>query len=269
MHNGNKPNPDELPTSEQLLRSTLIAAASAAVLLVTVVLPAEYGIDPTRVGRLLGLAEMGEIKAQLSEEAEADRLREAQEPAAEIVPASDKRSGLARGLDWASGLLIGKAYAHGDAHTHDAPAAEPAPSTGHGHDHSAGSGSSEGANAHGHGHSADTSETADNAGDAWTDTITVTLTPGQGSEVKLVMEKGAIAQFDWTVDGGVVNYDLHGDNNDNSVSYQKARGVPGHKGYLTAEFAGQHGWFWRNRGKKDVTITLLVKGSYSDVKRYE
>ena len=73
MHNGNKPNLDELPTSAQLIKSTIFAAAAAAVILTTIVLPSEYGIDPTGIGKAVGLAEMGEIKVQLGEEAEADR----------------------------------------------------------------------------------------------------------------------------------------------------------------------------------------------------
>ena len=48
MHNGNKPTPDDLPTSAQLLKSTAIAAASAVAILTLVVLPAEYNIDPVR-----------------------------------------------------------------------------------------------------------------------------------------------------------------------------------------------------------------------------
>ena len=56
MHNSQKPDVNELPSSKQLLKSTIIAFLAAIVILVTVVLPAEYGIDPTRVGRLLGLA---------------------------------------------------------------------------------------------------------------------------------------------------------------------------------------------------------------------
>ncbi|MGE0362909.1 MAG: hypothetical protein AB7H93_14805 [Vicinamibacterales bacterium] len=43
------------PSSAQLRRATLGAAAVAAALLVTVVLPAEYGIDPTGIGPVLGL----------------------------------------------------------------------------------------------------------------------------------------------------------------------------------------------------------------------
>lgn len=73
MFNANRPTLEELPSTAQLLKSTVIAAISAVVILVCVVLPAEYGIDPTRVGSALGLTEMGEIKSQLADEAEADR----------------------------------------------------------------------------------------------------------------------------------------------------------------------------------------------------
>ena len=61
----------------RLLRSTLIALAVAVALLVTVVLPAEYGIDPTGVGRVLGLTRMGQIKTRLAKEAAADAAADA------------------------------------------------------------------------------------------------------------------------------------------------------------------------------------------------
>ena len=77
MFNAEKPSLEELPSSAQLLRSTLIAAISAVVILVVVVLPAEYGIDPTRAGRVLGLTEMGEIKRELSREVERDHQGDA------------------------------------------------------------------------------------------------------------------------------------------------------------------------------------------------
>lgn len=73
MYNSDLPTRAELPSSRQLLRSTVIALIVAAVLLVTVVLPSEYGIDPTRIGRVLGLTQMGEIKMALAAEAERDR----------------------------------------------------------------------------------------------------------------------------------------------------------------------------------------------------
>ena len=43
-------------------RATLWAIAISAVLLLTIVLPAEYGIDWTGIGRVLGLTSMGERK---------------------------------------------------------------------------------------------------------------------------------------------------------------------------------------------------------------
>jgi len=72
MFNTKLPTQSELPTSRQLLRSTVIAVGVAAALLVTVVMPSEYAIDPTGAGRVLGLTQMGEIKKTLAEEAAAD-----------------------------------------------------------------------------------------------------------------------------------------------------------------------------------------------------
>ena len=45
----------QLPSSRRLLASTLAAVFVATILLVTIVLPAQYGIDPTGAGRLMGL----------------------------------------------------------------------------------------------------------------------------------------------------------------------------------------------------------------------
>jgi hypothetical protein len=46
---------DAIPSVRQLLRAMTIALATAAIILVLAVLPAEYGIDPTGVGRRIGL----------------------------------------------------------------------------------------------------------------------------------------------------------------------------------------------------------------------
>jgi hypothetical protein len=69
MFNSQKPSENDLPTSAQLLKSTIVAFIVAGVLLLFVILPAEYGIDPTGVGNILGLTKMGEIKTTLKEEA--------------------------------------------------------------------------------------------------------------------------------------------------------------------------------------------------------
>ena len=212
MYNSNRPDPEDLPSSRQLIKSTIIAAIAAAVILVTVILPAEYGIDPTRIGKMLGLASMGEIKTQLAEEAEIDRLKELRQQ--KLTDDKDQSSLMENMF----GLLVSTAHAQ---------AAKP----------------------------------------VWTDKVSVTLTPGKGTEIKLVMKKDAVAVFAWTVDRGVVNYDLYGDGGGQSISYKRGRAVPGHEGSLKAKFTGNHGWFWRNRGKQDVTVTLNVRGAYSEVKR--
>ena len=209
MHNGNKPNPDELPTSAQLTKSTIYAAVAAVVLLVTIVLPSEYNLDPTGVGGVLGLAEMGEIKSQLAEEAEADRLLEL-----ENSGATDDRSSVGGGI---FGFFVSAAHAQ-------------------------------------------------TANPEWTDQYSVTLTPGEGVEAKLVMEEGAEAEFMWVAENGVVNFDLHGDGGGENISYEKGRAVAGDEGVLTAAFTGNHGWFWRNRDGQDVTVTLFVRGAYSEMK---
>ena len=54
-----EPTPDwQAPSGKRIAVSVGIAAAIAAVVLVVAVLPAEYGIDPTGVGKALGLTEL-------------------------------------------------------------------------------------------------------------------------------------------------------------------------------------------------------------------
>ncbi|WP_293677402.1 transmembrane anchor protein [uncultured Phenylobacterium sp.] len=84
MYDAERPLASELPSSARLLRSTAMAAGVAGVLLVTTVLPAEYAIDPTGIGRLLGLTQMGEVKVALAAEAE---LADAQ-PVPQSAPAT-------------------------------------------------------------------------------------------------------------------------------------------------------------------------------------
>lgn len=219
MYNSETPLRAELPTSKQLTRSTVIAAVCAAALLATVVLPAEYGIDPTGAGRLLGLTEMGEIKTRLAKEAQADAA-----PAAADAAASA---------------------------TSMPPAASPAPTTKPAPVNEAAAAPAEKAT----------------AAVKWRDEMTITLSPGEGSEVKMRMKEGERAVFAWSVQGGVVNFDAHGDGGGRSISYEKGRSVPADEGDLVAAFTGNHGWFWRNRGEDKVTLVLRTSGDYADLKR--
>ncbi|MBS0600939.1 MAG: hypothetical protein JSR94_06865 [Proteobacteria bacterium] len=55
LHDISDLDPDGLPSKRTLLRATATGAGLAALLLVFAVLPAEFGIDPTGLGRRLGL----------------------------------------------------------------------------------------------------------------------------------------------------------------------------------------------------------------------
>ncbi len=76
MYNANIPSDQEVPSTGKLIKSTILAAVVAGLLLVTIVMPAEYGIDPSGIGSVTGLKRMGEIKVSLAKEAAADRAKE-------------------------------------------------------------------------------------------------------------------------------------------------------------------------------------------------
>ena len=103
------------------------------------------------------------------------------------------------------------------------------------------------------------------------DEVTVSLKPGQAAEVKLDMRKGAKVTYQWTVRGGVVNVDAHGDPVNPPAGfyhgYGKGRQVSKDAGVLQAAFDGKHGWYWRNRSNSAVTVTLNTNGEYTAIKR--
>lgn len=204
--------PTNLPTTKQLIRSTIIAAVIAAVLLVTVVLPAEYGVDPTGIGSVLGLTEMGRIKVSLAKEVE---LAENAERAASATSATTATPATTAATETTAGIVT--------------PA----------------------------------------GGEVRTDVTTVTLRPDEGREIKLAMREGARVTFSWRTDRGVVNFDEHADSTvppRDYHGYRKGTALASDEGVLTAAFDGSHGWFWRNRGKEALTVTLRTSGDYSEIK---
>lgn len=184
-----QPGIGELPSLRQLNRATLIAFG-AAVILVTTVLPAEYGVDPTGVGRLLGLTEMGETK-------QADAASHAA-PAPPAVAA---------------------------------PAASPTPAL--------------------------------KAGEPVE--VTLTLAPNEGREVKATMKAGGEFDYRWAIDGPEVRFELHGEQTGAAegdyTSYEKGSSA-GASGKFRAPFDGTHGWYWRNRTDRPVTITVTATGDF-------
>jgi len=64
-----------------------------------------------------------------------------------------------------------------------------------------------------------------------------------------------------------VNYDWHGDGSGQSISYEDGRGQAADDGAIRAAFTGNHGWFWRNRDRQDVTVTVYLRGDYSELRQ--
>ena len=211
MFNTPLPTVNELPSTRKLVRSTLIALLTAVGLLVTVVMPSEYAVDPTGVGRALGLTQMGELKIILAQEALADAA-----PPQPAAPAPQV----------AQVQPIAK------------PVAQPVPTP---------------------------------TPVLKTNQMSVTLKPGEGTEIKLEVLKNKTVSYEWTAVGGPVNYDTHGEpyNGEKGYfhSYNKGKQVKSDKGEFIAIFDGTHGWFWRNRSNSDVTISLRTAGDYLSIKQ--
>lgn len=81
MHHNTPINQAGLPSSLTLIKATLAAFMAAIILLVCIVLPAEFAIDITGIGKRLGLQQMGEIKVSLAAEQQAESQPEKTPPA--------------------------------------------------------------------------------------------------------------------------------------------------------------------------------------------
>ena len=186
--------PKELPSVRVLVWLSLAAVVVVALLGVAVVMPAETDRDPSGLGRMIGLSEMGRIKVALAKDAAAD-----------------------------SGAIQSRA--------------------------------------------AEAERTVTSvSGSRWRDSLTVTLQPAQGIEVKMSMRASKKAFYAWTTDGGDVYFNMHGEPPNAPKDYAAHRYGKGTStadtGELVAAFDGVHGWFWRNRTEQPVKITLKTGGEY-------
>lgn len=209
MYNSNIPDDRELPSTKKLVKSTIIAAITALVILVTIVMPAEYGKDPTGIGSVLGLTRMGEIKMSLAAEAEAEEQAAAMAAAQPVT---------------------------------ETTVTERVP---------------------------DPVAVESSSSDIRTDEMSVTLAPDEGTEIKVDLAKGKIVNYSWSSNGGKANFDVHGDSKALKIDYhgyEKGSQVS-KEGKIEAAFDGSHGWFWRNRTKETIVITLKIKGEYTAINK--
>jgi len=187
--NNNISSNTELPSTSKLIKSTIIAIGIATIILVTTVLPAEYGIDPTGAGELLGLKKMGEIKESLSEKAIADK--------------SGSVGKSASNIDLKPSNYISQ---NGE--------------------------------------------------------ITISFKPNEGRELKVTMLKGEEMKYNWHTDGEEIYFAAH---TDSGEPHDYSEGTKSSdKGVLRAFCDGRHGWWYKNRTSKVITLTLQVDGKYSD-----
>ncbi len=201
---GNKNRSDsELPSVTKLIKSTVLAIILAIIVLIIFVLPAEYGIDPTGFGKILGLTKMGEIKTSLAQEVAMEKST-AKNKSSKIITESVKKE--------------------------VPPELEVKVKT---------------------------------------DKMTISLKPNEGKEIKLKMRKGKVVSYVWWTNTGRLNYDAHADSKKHRIKYfNYSKGSTSRKeGTLEAFFDGKHGWFWRNRTKNTIILTLEVKGNYSSIKQ--
>lgn len=188
----------ELPSTQRLLKATAIAIVVASVILTTVVLPAEYGIDPTGIGRRLGL----DVLASTANSAEL--------PAAAAKPVAVELDAVGQPLKPVEAAVVSKRTAAYRS-----------------------------------------------------DTLSVTLPPGEGAEIKAAMKAGDGFVFQWMASGDVA-VDMHGERTgaakDEYTSYWIERSQRQASGTFNAPFDGSHGWYWLNKGTEPVTVRLEVAG---------
>jgi hypothetical protein len=100
------------------------------------------------------------------------------------------------------------------------------------------------------------------------------LAPGESVELKYHMQKGAVMVYAWKAAGNI-QFEFHGEPDqkprpDYFESYQldNKAGQDHAWGSFTAPSTGIHGWFFQNKGNKDIDIHLTTAGFYDSAKMF-
>jgi hypothetical protein len=198
------------PSRKRLVTSVVAAIIGAAVVLVAFVLPAEYGIDPTGIGKALGLSAIHEPARTLQVK--------------DVIGGNEKYREVTSPVDPREPVPLPN-----PAVSQIKPAAPR------------------------------------------TENVSVTLEPGQQTEIKALLDASQVIVYSWQAEGGEVYTDFHGHEpsaGDAFVRYEEQQS--GHEGHgsLVAPFTGEHGWYWLNISETPVTIKLSFTGYHNEVKNY-
>jgi hypothetical protein len=183
----------EAPSAGAIAKATGFAVVVAVIVLFVAVLPAEYGIDPLRTGKALGLMGLAESGGGNS-------------------------SGRAAAVAVSAGVYTSQPRIYK------------------------------------------------------VDSEDFELRPNEGVEMKYHMQKGAGMVYGWKADGKLA-FEFHGEpdqkpTKDYYESYELDDKVGKEESYgsFTAPSTGIHGWFWQNKGHKDVKFHLTTAGFYDSAK---
>ena len=227
MYNTDLPTRAELPSAQKLFRSTLSALVVAGVLLVTIVLPSEYAIDPTGLGSALGLTRMGEIKTQLAAEAQQEPVTSQSSTTVmtESVPVAQVA------VDSVTPAPVTEPVAAVPQSIADRVPADADPAVG-------------------------TDQMTITLQPNEATEVKMEMRKGARVEYRWATQSGVL---NYDTHGDSKDIDYHG--------YGKGKASKGDSGVLEAAFDGKHGWFWRNRDGAPVTVILDTKGEYLSIKR--
>ena len=99
------------------------------------------------------------------------------------------------------------------------------------------------------------------------DDMSIVIKPHTGVEVKAQMKTDDHLIFRWEATGPV-KMDMHGEKpnaGEEFTRYWMESDLSGGQGAFTAPFDGRHGWYFRNRGDKDVTVKVHTAGFYESL----
>ena len=221
---------DSMRLRERIALATAAAMFVAGVLLVTVVLPAEYGVDPVGTGDAFGLtqiagAETPSAAAAVTPAAPVDAAVSLQATGASPIAGTGGRPDLA----W--GAMPPASALNGDEPTLEwnrigADYGQPQPFR--------------------------------------RDTRSFTIGPDEAMEFKYRLEKGGGFVYSWRATGKV-QVDFHGEPEGRPKGYaefyeQSERTEA--SGTFVAPGPGIHGWYWKNLSGQAITITLNTVGFF-------
>jgi len=198
---------------KQIIKAVIMSMIIGFVLLITAVLPAEYGIDPTGAGKLFGFSRL-------------------------YVPEDSDNGPAGSGSMALNNFPLIKMEKAGSSPEVQRPSeADNLPPE---------------------------TQLAERQ-----DSVQVIVPAGKGLEYKIYMLKHGKMKYEWTTDNGVLYFDFHGEvkqAKEAKAVYFESYTIANSNnmvGTFLSPYEGKHGWFFRNNGNTDITVTLRLKGGYT------